>query len=550
MERPPSERAVVLSVFRDLLQARSAREVEAYALTAARTVLQADIAIWIDVDGDALQPVAVSGLVQPEPHDLLRIQTIDSLSGRVIALGEPVASVDYADDPGVVTELRTLLRHEGVVSVLGAPMNGADRVEGILVVMSRVRREFASEERHVLLALAGVALAMRHQARQRADLADQVASLSERVASAGRLQRASDALATELLRGESSGHSLAAASAALGSPLHLDDAAAPGGSGADAPRTDAPRTDAPGMPPSKSAPVPGADRLRLVVSGDVSPSDLGTLARIVGLDLARQRASAETELMLTDQFIHALLAADGEEVDRLWRRSSLLGMGLDVPRALVCIGQDTPIDRRLMDRIQREMRARVLSGQLTTFDGDAILLWPVPDRAAEDRLPGQVSDIVEACRPHALVAGIGPVCRVAADYPAAAREAIFARQTTASSGGRRAVARSSDLGTYRLFAHIGDARALRDSVAETLAPLIEADERADSDLVRTLIVYLENECRLAETARVLHVHVNTLRYRIERISKLLSKDLQDSDDRFFVRLALRLRPLVEVSQPG
>lgn len=526
------ERGIVLARFRDLLQATSSREVESYALTAARALLEADIAIWIDVEHDTLQPVAESGLVQPEPHDFLRIRKADSLSGRIIALDEPIASADYADDPGIGAELRSLLGREGAVSMLGAPMRGAERVEGILVVFSRARREFDGEERHVLLALAGIALAMRHQARQRTALAEQVSLLGERLASAERLQRAADLLASELLRGQGAAQSLAAASDAFGARLQLEEAPVAGSADA------APGTVGPAQP------VPGADRMRLTASTGAASADIASLARIVGLDVARQRAEAETELRLTDQFLHTLLTADGDEIDRLWHRSLLLGMGLDVPRALVWIGQGGPMDRRLVDRIRREMRARVLSGRLTTMGGDAVLLWPVPDRDAEQRLPGQVEELLRACRPHALTAGIGPVCREAADYPTAAREAMFAREAASYSSSRRAVASSSDLGMYRLFAHVGDARALRDSVADTLAPLFAADERADSDLVRTLSVYLENECRLAETARVLHLHVNTLRYRIERISTLLSVDLRDADSRFFIRLALRLGTLV------
>lgn len=97
---------------------------------------------------------------------------------------------------------------------------------------------------------------------------------------------------------------------------------------------------------------------------------------------------------------------------------------------------------------------------------------------------------------------------------------------------------------YRLFAHVGGVDAVAAAAEETLAPVLRADSRDGSDLLHTLQTYLEKDRRAAETARALHVHVNTLRYRIERVGKLLRVDLDDPDARFFLLLALRLSTVV------
>ena len=84
----------------------------------------------------------------------------------------------------------------------------------------------------------------------------------------------------------------------------------------------------------------------------------------------------------------------------------------------------------------------------------------------------------------------------------------------------------------------------------TLGVLTEVDARDGSDLIHTLRAYLERDRRVAETARALHLHVNTLRYRIERISKLLRVDLDDPETRFFLQLALRLTNVVGSADSG
>lgn len=537
---PPLPEDVLVAVH-DMAGANSAQEVEVTALATARSILDVDAAVWLDVHGDELQVRAVSGLIQPAAHQDLRIDRDAGLSGLVLERGEPVAAADYPENMSVDAALRELLQREGIASLAGAPLQCPGGAEGVLVVMSRHRRAFDSQELRVLLAIAGVAQALRQQNRDRDGLRSQIAALGQRAEAAERVQSTVDALSTALLRGHSVDHALAVASDVLGDRLHVDGLPTPG------PSTHEPRPEEEKMPAlGVSAPIPGADRARLSAKGAVPDGQLHTLAQIVALNFARQRASVETEIRLTDHFVHSLITADTEELSRLWRRSSLLGMNLEVPRALVCLGESQSVDRPLLDRIQREMRARTFNGQITTYDGDVILLWPVPDPPAVERLPRQIREVIAACRPRRLTAGIGPVCRGADDYPAAVREAVFARRVAAYSSSGREVAASADLGMYRLFAHIGGTAALRSTVQETLGPLIEADERTGSDLVHTLRVYLERDRRIAETARALHVHVNTLRYRIDRIAKLLDVDLDDAESRFFVSLAFHLFPVVGV----
>ena len=72
-----------------------------------------------------------------------------------------------------------------------------------------------------------------------------------------------------------------------------------------------------------------------------------------------------------------------------------------------------------------------------------------------------------------------------------------------------------------------------------LAPLVDYDVRHGSDLVLTLRVFLDSSGAWQQAASELHVHVNTLRYRIGRIEDLTQRDLSSMRDRvdFFLALA-------------
>lgn len=58
-------------------------------------------------------------------------------------------------------------------------------------------------------------------------------------------------------------------------------------------------------------------------------------------------------------------------------------------------------------------------------------------------------------------------------------------------------------------------------------------------LADTLAAYLDGFGDIAAVAQRLHVHPNTIRYRIRRIEKLLSTSLNDPDDRLVLALGLR-----------
>ncbi|MCR3737893.1 PucR C-terminal helix-turn-helix domain-containing protein [Actinomadura glauciflava] len=75
--------------------------------------------------------------------------------------------------------------------------------------------------------------------------------------------------------------------------------------------------------------------------------------------------------------------------------------------------------------------------------------------------------------------------------------------------------------------------------ARMLGPLEEYDSTRQADLVHTLEVFLSCSGSWSRTATRLHVHVNTLRYRIRRIEDLTGRDLGRLEDRVDFFLALR-----------
>jgi DNA-binding PucR family transcriptional regulator len=70
-------------------------------------------------------------------------------------------------------------------------------------------------------------------------------------------------------------------------------------------------------------------------------------------------------------------------------------------------------------------------------------------------------------------------------------------------------------------------------------PRVRQLRNQDPMLADTLQAYLDGFGDIAAVARRLHVHPNTVRYRVRRIEKLLSTSLDDPDDRLVLALGLR-----------
>ena len=92
----------------------------------------------------------------------------------------------------------------------------------------------------------------------------------------------------------------------------------------------------------------------------------------------------------------------------------------------------------------------------------------------------------------------------------------------------------------------GDREAQSDFLENLLGPLQAA--RGGRVLVDSVLCFARHGFRRNEAAAALHIHPNTLRYRLERAADLAGLDLRDADTRFKLQLAARLLSLPDKAQ--
>lgn len=136
-----------------------------------------------------------------------------------------------------------------------------------------------------------------------------------------------------------------------------------------------------------------------------------------------------------------------------------------------------------------------------------------------------------------LHAGLGRPHRGIAGIAQSLQEAKEAAALALGRDGPAPVDYVDALNVRRLVADWYSAGPLRELAAALIQPLWAAD--STGDLVRTLCSYLDHESSATSAAGALHVHRNTVLYRMARIRELLNVDLDQCDDRLAVHLAAR-----------
>jgi purine catabolism regulator len=246
-----------------------------------------------------------------------------------------------------------------------------------------------------------------------------------------------------------------------------------------------------------------------------------TAARLLAVvGLAREAVRAD-ERALRAELVEHLLDPDrtGEvSAERLrgfgfapGRPSRVALVDLPAPAGTATAGELTRVGRLVEGAAERESACLVAvrRGRLT-------LVFQERDRDLEDWI--------------ARVAPEAPGLRVGVGRPFALGESPLASLRDAGlaldqlcrvDDGRRSL-RFEDLGLAEWLLTSSDTRAVETKAASALAPLL----RQPSHL-RTLEAYLDNDLDVGRAAAALHLHPNSLRYRLSRVEAALGRSLRD-----------------------
>ncbi|WP_174703935.1 helix-turn-helix domain-containing protein [Streptomyces viridosporus] len=571
--RREAELSALFETAHDLAGLRDLDAVLQAIVQRARSLLGTDVAYLSLNDparGDTYMRVTEGSVAAR--FQQLRLGMGEGLGGLVAQTARPYVTDDYFRD-GRFQHTRTIdtgVRDEGLVAILGVPLMLGHHVIGVLFAADRRARLFEREQIALLGSFAALAAAAIDTANLLAETRSALADL-ERANEiiqdrSGVIERASDVhdrLAELVLRGGGVHDVAAAVSQVLDGTVEFTEAAA-----APARALESSRAEGHAVRHGDdwiAAVAAGGELLgALVLRGHpgLDPVDQRTLERaamVTSLLLLARRSAAEAEQRVRGELLDDLLDARDRDPRLLRERAARLQADLDATHAVLAArleggaadaDQEADARRRLWAAASHLAATR--QGLAAARDGGTVLLLPLaPGDTATDLARRTARHLGTAVHEPVTVGASAPVERltdrpdtVAAAYAEARRCLDTLRRLGRSGDG----AAAEDLGFLGLL--LAGEQDIGGFVDRTIGQVVAYDERRGTELLRTLDAYFASGMSPARTKDDLHVHVNTVAQRLERIGRLLGGDWQSPARALEIQLALRLHRLSAGTPPA
>ena len=240
---------------------------------------------------------------------------------------------------------------------------------------------------------------------------------------------------------------------------------------------------------------------------------------------AREQAAAAGALQRRRQRLAALLVQDPPPAPPTVEAAAA-NAGWRLPRTVCVLVVEADDTSEQADRLATRLGPDTLVAHLPPLN---VAVVPAPARRDE---------LEAAVRGRGAALGPAVPWQEAGVSFARAREVLrLAREGGIDDSGSLLVAES-----HRLSLLLGaDRRLARDVAEAALAPLEAETDLSRERLGSTLDAWLRHRGRTEAVARALHVHPQTVRYRLARLRELFGSRLDDPDGRFELELALRAR---------
>ncbi|PAZ16269.1 transcriptional regulator [Streptomyces sp. SA15] len=280
-------------------------------------------------------------------------------------------------------------------------------------------------------------------------------------------------------------------------------------------------------------------------------------ARVAALHLVRRRRELSEDLTLTRTLLAGLLEGSTGP------QPLATHLGFDATRPAAVLGfsygntevYGTPetvaapelTHTEVTNLVSVHIAARHRSALVTQVDPRIYVLLPQLPRSIDiDTMRGWGQEITDAVRRHLglpLRGSVGCVVPGLGDVPESRREADRILDAMAGADVSTAVAALPDIQAEVLVSEVLTLLSAHPEIRDPrLTALVEHDSRHQGRLAESLLTYLNCFGDVRAAAAQLHVHPNTLRYRMRRAEELTGLDLSRPDQRLLAMLQLRLPP--------
>jgi purine catabolism regulator len=311
------------------------------------------------------------------------------------------------------------------------------------------------------------------------------------------------------------------------------------------------------------APVPvrdGIGGLLSIIGGD---NELDQIARLAvaraasacAIELDRERAVLQARDELEGEFLESLLTGTYSSEAAIRSRAERLNCDLSGDTVVLVARQDSAADgssrvRRdqLLTGAQGWIRRRAPAALATVRQGALAAVLPLPPGEEMPDVRRLAADLRLECAGALgggeVSVGVGRAKPGIAGVRASYREGEQSLTMGARLYGGGRVTNFADLGLHRLLFAMSGQPELREFFEDQVNPLVEYDRRTGAGLMKTLSAYFHCHGSPTEIAHLLHLHRNTVLYRLRRIEEIGRLRLDDPQTRLNLHLCLKVREVL------
>jgi hypothetical protein len=267
-------------------------------------------------------------------------------------------------------------------------------------------------------------------------------------------------------------------------------------------------------------------------------------ATICGVILGRERVVAAAARRVRDDLAEGLLLGRGRDGGDVGRWAAHLGYDPSRDHNVLAIAFDLPEvppadaaaqRQRIRESAEQFVATRAPDAIVSARDSEVVVVTAEPMDARQLAAACLVM-LGEQCPAATVVIGIGAACRDPRDVARSYAQAQRTTQALRRLGRGGTVAAFGDLGILRLLLQVPDLTELRSFAADVLGKL----STHEHEYLATLACYFRENNSPQRASRLLHVHPNTVAYRIKRIEEITGLDLDDYGDRLIAQVALEI----------
>jgi purine catabolism regulator len=272
----------------------------------------------------------------------------------------------------------------------------------------------------------------------------------------------------------------------------------------------------------------------------------------LSIELAKQCAVTEARLRLQGDLYDDLLTGNFPNEEAMLTRARWVGHDLTRPHVVVALGLSD--EGRAVTGPSRRFHAADLLRSSVLRDRSDVLtrehlgtVMVAISQSGEstressielaDGLRGALSD---SSAGHVATAGVGRAYAGVQGVERATHEAQQALEIARSLGGGGRTLHFEELGILRLLFQLRDNSELVSFFNDLVGKLHAHDERHNTDLVNSLEAFFDCNGNHVRTAQRLHLHRNTLLYRLDRARHVLEVDFDDAETRLALQVALKI----------